>query len=318
MALGVPFRPGATGSVAWVLTIAHRRAVDRVRSEVATAEREPASPGRPVDEVTEEVAALLDAGAGPPLPAQADQLQRQSITLAYYRAAPIREVADALEVALGIKTRISDGLIRLRDCLGVAWDAGPARARGGLRPRRAGRPPSATGSSGTCPAAVAAKAGGPRPRTETATALGMAAAADPPQGLKRAVLAAIAALSSARAGDAAIAALLSAPDARTTSVATSAGGTATVISSLREAAIVFTSFGLRALPVTEVYELWFIGHGGARPAGLVPPPGDGGGTRPGAGFRLEPGDKGSGLPSNPLAALPPRPRRRSWSMALGV
>jgi anti-sigma-K factor RskA len=126
--------------------------------------------------------------------------------------------------------------------------------------------------------------------TETAAALGMAAAAEPPQGLKRAVLAAVAALSSAQAGDAAIAALISAPDARTTSVATSAGGTATVVSSLREAAIVFTSFGLRALPATEVYELWFIGHGGVRPAGLVPPASDGG-TSPVLASGLEPGDK---------------------------
>ncbi|MCW2933421.1 MAG: hypothetical protein JWM19_4383 [Actinomycetia bacterium] len=129
-----------------------------------------------------------------------------------------------------------------------------------------------------------------RALTATATVLGMAAAADPPQGLKRAVLAAIAALSSAQAGDAAIAALMSAPDARTTSVATSAGGTATVISSLREAAFVFTSFGLRALPATEVYELWFIGHGGARPAGLVPAAEDGG-TSPVLASGLEPGDK---------------------------
>jgi hypothetical protein len=126
--------------------------------------------------------------------------------------------------------------------------------------------------------------------TATATALGMAAAADPPQGLKQAVLTAIAALSSAQAGNASIAALMSAPDARTTSTATSAGGTATVISSLREAAIVFTSSGLRTLPSTEVYELWFIGDGGARPAGLVPPA-SAGGTEPVLASGLEPGDK---------------------------
>jgi anti-sigma-K factor RskA len=126
--------------------------------------------------------------------------------------------------------------------------------------------------------------------TATATALGMAVAADPPRALKPAVLAAVAALSSAQAGDAGIAALMSAPDARTTSAATSAGGTATVVSSVREAAIVFVSSGLRALPATEVYELWFIGQGGARPAGLVPPVRDGG-TSPVLASGLEPGDK---------------------------
>jgi anti-sigma-K factor RskA len=126
--------------------------------------------------------------------------------------------------------------------------------------------------------------------TATATALGMAVAADPPPRLKHAVLGAIAALSSAQADNAAIAALMSAPDARTTSVATSAGGTATVVSSLREAAIVFTSFGLRALPATEVYELWFIGRDGARPAGLVPAESNGG-TSPVLASGLVPGDK---------------------------
>jgi len=126
--------------------------------------------------------------------------------------------------------------------------------------------------------------------TATATALGIAVATDPPPGLKRAVLAAVAALSSGQAENAAIATLMSAPDARTTSVATSAGGTATVVSSLREAAIVFTSSGMRALPATEVYELWFIGHGGARPAGLVPPAGDGG-TSPVLASGFAPGDK---------------------------
>ena len=112
--------------------------------------------------------------------------------------------------------------------------------------------------------------------TATATALGMAVAADPPPALKPAVLA--------------IVALMSAPDARTTSATTSAGGTATVVSSLHEAAIVFTSSGLRALPASEVYELWFIGQGGARPAGLVPPV-RGGGTSPVLASGLEPGDK---------------------------
>jgi anti-sigma-K factor RskA len=126
--------------------------------------------------------------------------------------------------------------------------------------------------------------------TATATALGLAAAAEPPRELRRSVLAAVAALSSAQAVDAAIAALLSAPDARTTSAATSAGGTATVVSSLREAAIVFTSSGLRPLPATEVYELWFIGDGGARPAGLVPPA-LAWGTSPVLAAGLEPGDK---------------------------
>jgi anti-sigma-K factor RskA len=124
----------------------------------------------------------------------------------------------------------------------------------------------------------------------TATALGLAAAATPPPRLKGRVLGAVAALEAARTDDPAIAAVLSAPDARTTSAATSAGGTATVVASARAGKLVFTSFGLPALSPQQVYELWFIGGGGARPAGLVPPA-DGESTPPVLASGLEAGDK---------------------------
>ena len=48
--------------------------------------------------------------------------QRESITLAYYGGYSYRQVGERLGVALStIKTRIRDGLIRMRDCLGVSW-----------------------------------------------------------------------------------------------------------------------------------------------------------------------------------------------------
>jgi anti-sigma-K factor RskA len=127
----------------------------------------------------------------------------------------------------------------------------------------------------------------------TATELGLAAAVTPPPALKGRVLADVAALEGARAVDAEIAGLLSAPDALVASAATSAGGTATVVASRGAAAMVFTSVGLPVLPPTSVYELWFIGAGGARPAGLVPaapPPGTGQGTPPVLAAGLSGGD----------------------------
>jgi len=48
-------------------------------------------------------------------------VQRESITLAYYGGHSYRQVSELLNVTLGaIKTRIRDGLIRMRDCLGVS------------------------------------------------------------------------------------------------------------------------------------------------------------------------------------------------------
>jgi anti-sigma-K factor RskA len=78
-------------------------------------------------------------------------------------------------------------------------------------------------------------------------------------------------LDAERARGQAIAAVLAAPDARIVTGSTTAGGTATVVASRREGAVVFTSSGLRVLPSSEVYQVWFLGPGSARSAGLVPP-----------------------------------------------
>ena len=120
------FDPKRGGAAAWVLTIAHRRAVDRVRSEAAAAEREVRSvsvPGPvPSDEVAESVAASLEAERVRRCLDGLTELQRESITLAYYKGYSYPQVAALLNVTLStIKTRIRDGLIRMRDCLGVGW-----------------------------------------------------------------------------------------------------------------------------------------------------------------------------------------------------
>jgi RNA polymerase sigma-70 factor (ECF subfamily) len=112
------------GSAAtWVLTIAHRRAIDRVRSVTAAAEREQktADISSPHDEVVDAVEARLDRERVQRCLGGLTDVQRESITLAYYGGYTYRQVAALLGVTLAaIKTRIRDGLIRMRDCLGVS------------------------------------------------------------------------------------------------------------------------------------------------------------------------------------------------------
>jgi RNA polymerase sigma-70 factor, ECF subfamily len=110
----------------WVMTIAHRRAVDRVRAASAEAQRDhqaaAAAITAPADEVADTVEANVDRERVRRCLDTLTEIQRESITLAYYGGYTYREVAELLSTALGtIKTRIRDGLIRMRDCLGVSW-----------------------------------------------------------------------------------------------------------------------------------------------------------------------------------------------------
>ncbi len=113
------------GSVrSWALTLAHRRAVDRVRAEQSAADRErraaAGSTSPPYDEVVEAVAATLEQEQVRRCLGTLTELQREAVTLAYYRGYNYREVAELLGANLAtIKTRMRDGLIRLRDCLGL-------------------------------------------------------------------------------------------------------------------------------------------------------------------------------------------------------
>ncbi|GLY80882.1 sigma-70 family RNA polymerase sigma factor [Actinoallomurus iriomotensis] len=118
------YDPGRGGAMAWIMTLAHRRAVDRVRSAQASAEREEragrASAGPAYDVVAENVQARLEREQVRRCLSTLTETQRESVTLAYYAGYTYREVAALLKVPLGtIKTRMRDGLIRLRDCLGV-------------------------------------------------------------------------------------------------------------------------------------------------------------------------------------------------------
>ncbi|SDM85873.1 sigma-70 family RNA polymerase sigma factor [Streptomyces wuyuanensis] len=118
------YQPSRGSALTWTLTLAHRRAVDRVRSAQAAVEREQKAArlsGTPAfDDVVEQVEARLEREQVRRCLRTLTELQRQSVTLAYYRGLAYREVAELLAVPLGtVKTRMRDGLIRLRDCLGV-------------------------------------------------------------------------------------------------------------------------------------------------------------------------------------------------------
>jgi RNA polymerase sigma-70 factor (ECF subfamily) len=116
------FDPARGSAVAWVMTIAHRRAVDRVRSESASTAREQKMTLGPVtgDDVAELVETALDRQRVRRCLGGLTPLQAESVKLAYYGGYTYPQVGELLGVALGtVKTRIRDGLIRLRDCLGV-------------------------------------------------------------------------------------------------------------------------------------------------------------------------------------------------------
>ncbi|MGC4887480.1 ECF RNA polymerase sigma factor SigK [Micromonospora sp. DT227] len=120
------FDPAKGSATAWVFTIAHRRAVDRVRSEQAGADRTrrvaAGSAETPYDEVAEEAAARWERQQVRHCLDVLTEMQREAITLAYYGGHSYREVAGLLGAALPtVKTRMRDGLIRLRDCLGVEF-----------------------------------------------------------------------------------------------------------------------------------------------------------------------------------------------------
>lgn len=108
---------------AWAATVAHRRAVDRVRSAESSRARDEADARLSEvdhDVVAEQVETNLDRELVTGALAQLSAPQREALSLAYYGGRTYREVAAMLDVPEGtIKTRIRDGLIRLRDLMGV-------------------------------------------------------------------------------------------------------------------------------------------------------------------------------------------------------
>lgn len=119
------FDPNRGGAAAWFLTIVHRAAVDRVRSAEASRQREQEFHDRATIETgADTTAAAVEVGLEARRVRSAvttlTPLQREAIELAYFGGYTHTEVAGMLEIPLGTaKTRIRDGLIRLRDALGA-------------------------------------------------------------------------------------------------------------------------------------------------------------------------------------------------------
>jgi RNA polymerase sigma-70 factor (ECF subfamily) len=119
------FDPARGTARSWIMTCAHRRAVDRVRSAERAARRDDLAgrrdQGRPYDEVVEQVETSLERERVRRGLDVLTDLQREAVVLAYYGGYTHREIAELLGVPSGtVKTRLRDGLIRLRDHLGVS------------------------------------------------------------------------------------------------------------------------------------------------------------------------------------------------------
>jgi len=119
------FDPNKGGAATWILTMAHRRAVDRVRASQSSRDRDSKVGIRDYNPAYDSVAESVEISVEHERVAQAldrlTELQRQAVTLAYYGGYSHTEVATMLKVPIGtVKTRLRDGMIRLRDELGVA------------------------------------------------------------------------------------------------------------------------------------------------------------------------------------------------------
>jgi len=119
------FDPARGSALSWLMTIGHRRAVDRVRSAEASSRRDATyhRETRPVehDQTAEAATASLEAGRVRQALQTLTPVQREALELAYFGGYTHTEVATMLDLPVGTaKTRIRDGLIRLRDAMGVA------------------------------------------------------------------------------------------------------------------------------------------------------------------------------------------------------
>jgi RNA polymerase sigma-70 factor, ECF subfamily len=118
------FDPAKGSPLGWLLTIVHRKAVDRVRSAEASTRRDTTyhQQTQPVehDSTAEAATASMEARRVRTALQSLTAVQREALELAYFGGYTHTEVAAMLELPVGTaKTRIRDGLIRLRDTMGI-------------------------------------------------------------------------------------------------------------------------------------------------------------------------------------------------------
>lgn len=118
------FAPNRGQARSWILTIAHRRAVDRVRSSQASTDRDVRAGFRDLDvahdSVVEQVELRIEGEKVTAALSSLPEAQKEALTLAYYGGYSQSEIAALVGAPLGtIKTRMRDGLSRLRAEMGV-------------------------------------------------------------------------------------------------------------------------------------------------------------------------------------------------------
>ncbi len=118
------YDPDRGSPLSWLLTITHRKAVDRVRAAEAASRRDVTyhQQNQPVehDSTAEAAQASLEAHRVRTALSTLTEVQREAVGLAFLGGYTHTEVATMLDLPVGTaKTRIRDGLIRLRDALGV-------------------------------------------------------------------------------------------------------------------------------------------------------------------------------------------------------
>lgn len=117
------FDPERASVRTWAATIAHRRSVDRVRSEQSERDRRTQLATRDVDPspaVGDVIIERADQRTAAEALSKLSGVQREALVLAYYEGLTQQEIAERLDVPLGtVKTRVRDGLERLRQRMGV-------------------------------------------------------------------------------------------------------------------------------------------------------------------------------------------------------